>query len=78
VHQTTSALARLVRAYDDELAARRAALLRDRSDFLSRLAVIEQRGRQGDNGLARLYREHVRQIEGLLLGFAEPRAARAH
>lgn len=59
-------LAHLVDAYASELAERRTALLADRAEFGARLAEIAQRDPHDFSGLARLYRQHLEHIDGLL------------
>lgn len=65
--QSTAAdLGRLVAAYCAELAARRALLLEDRLAYETKLADLAALDPHDYTGLARLYREHLRHIDGLL------------
>lgn len=70
----TAALTRLVQTYDGELEARRLDLARNRDAYRARLATLADLDPTDCSGLSRLYREHVRQIEHLLLTFAEDAA----
>lgn len=72
----TVALTRLVETYDGELEARRTDLARNRDVYRARLATLADLDPNDCSGLSRLYREHVRQIECLLLAFAENTANR--
>ncbi|MEQ8663044.1 MAG: hypothetical protein RLW62_19690 [Gammaproteobacteria bacterium] len=62
-------LAHLVDAYTTELAERRAALLADRAEYSAKLAGLARLDPHDFSGLARLYRQHVEHIDGLLSTF---------
>ena len=65
-HQN-QALAHLVDAYAAELEARRVQLQADLDDYQRKLVDLSELDPLDFTGLTKLYSEHVRQIESLLL-----------